>query len=202
MPQVEQKKPNASKTKLALLASACLICAPFVAKHEGLRTHPYLDPAKIATVCFGETELQMRVYSADECGVMLRARLMQDYAPAVARCLPELVAEGKSNALAAFVDAAYNAGVKAVCGSRMAARVHDGDMRGGCEGFAGWYVTAKGKRLPGLVSRRIDERNLCMKDLTIQIVPVDYQVCKPMRTIPLDKGRIKLHGITQAQPVV
>jgi lysozyme len=147
----------------AAIAAACLVAAPLTAAFEGLRTKPYLDPAGIQTVCYGETEREMRVYTADECGSLLRQRLAKDYAPKVLACLPQ-VADRKA-VFAALIDASYNAGPKAVCNSRMATSIRAGQWRAACDGFSGWYVTAKGKRLPGLVRRREAERNLCRSGL-------------------------------------
>jgi lysozyme len=165
MASVERpRQPKAPPALPAIVAAAVLICAPLTASREGLRTKPYLDPAGIPTVCYGETELPLRVYSADECGAMLRQRLLKDYAPKIAACLPELVDKQKANALAAFIDAAYNAGPSAVCKSRMAKAVHAGQLGVACDAFSGWYVIARGKKLPGLVKRREAERKLCMVD--------------------------------------
>jgi lysozyme len=148
----------------ALIALAVLISAPLTAKFEGLRTHPYHDPGDgRLSVCYGETEREMRSYTADECLVLLRSRQANDYAPAIAKCVPALPL--RTYAYAASIDASYNAGVKAFCKSRMAKAFRAGDYKAGCEGFVGWYETAGGKRLPGLARRRIAERSLCMKSL-------------------------------------
>lgn len=199
MPLTEQEKRSTPPILPAVVAAAVLIAAPMAASHEGLRTHPYLDPAGIPTVCYGETELAMRVYSADECGAMLRERLIKDYAPKIAACLPGLVNDAKANALGAFIDAAYNAGVAAVCSSRMARAARAGDLSAACNGFPGWYVTARGKVYAGLVARRKAEQRLCLVD-TIPAVgsepapylrwarPVDFQMCvkvKPGAQPPL-----------------
>jgi lysozyme len=114
-------------------------------------------------VCFGETEREMRIYTPQECQVLLEARQQHDYAPAVLKCVPGLV--DKPNAFAASIDAAYNAGVAAFCRSPMARRFNAGDWVGGCDAFSNWYTTAKGKKLRGLVRRRAAERALCLKDL-------------------------------------
>jgi lysozyme len=114
-------------------------------------------------VCFGETEREMRIYTPQECQVLLEARQQHDYAPAVLKCVPGLV--DRKHAFAASIDAAYNAGVAAFCRSRMARSFNQGKWAEGCNGFVGWYETAKGKKLRGLVRRRAAERALCLKDL-------------------------------------
>jgi lysozyme len=146
----------------AALAAAVTIAVPLTATFEGLRTHPYRDPGDGRwTVCYGETERELRGYTRDECAILLKSREAKDYAPAVLKCVPGI--DSRINVFAASIDAAYNAGVKAFCRSPMAAAFRRGDFAAGCAAFDGWYVTAKGKRLRGLVRRRAAERALCEK---------------------------------------
>lgn len=157
-------RPLMDKRGMAI-AAACAIVLPLTAVSEGLRTKPYRDPGNpnLWTVCYGETERQMRTYTAEECGVLLRARQAKDYAPKVLDCVPAFIDPKRRNAFAASIDAAYNAGTTAFCRSRMARSFNMGRWTEGCNGFEGWYVTARGKRLPGLVKRRAAERALCLK---------------------------------------
>jgi lysozyme len=159
----------------AICAAAALACLPLTQGSEGLRNRPYLDPAHILTVCYGETQGidPARIYSTDDCAGRLRRRLAQDYAPriAAANCLPQVATERRVKVFAALLDAAYNAGPVAVCNSRMARSIRAGDWGGGCNGFAGWYTTARdrrtGQRMPlkGLVTRRGKEAALCREGL-------------------------------------
>lgn len=105
----------------------------------------------------------MRTYSPQECADLLHSRQLQNYAPAVQRCVPAFADDRYRNAYAASVDAAYNAGIRAFCRSRMARAFNAGQWQQGCEGFRGWYVTGGGKQLPGLVRRRNEEAKLCLK---------------------------------------
>lgn len=154
--------PNNPKTppKAPAIIAAVALVAALTASSEGLRTKPYRDPVGIPTVCYGDTEVQMRTYSANECANLLIARLQRDYAPAVLACVPAL--SDHRYAFAASIDAAYNAGKAAFCRSRMARSFNAGQWRQGCEGFRGWYVTAGGKVYSGLVRRREAERSLCL----------------------------------------
>jgi lysozyme len=145
----------------AAIAAAVLLAVPVTSAFEGLRTKPYKDPAGISTVCHGETEREMRVYTRDECAMLLKARQGNDYAPAVLKCVPAIAS--RRHAFAASIDFAYNAGASAFCRSPMARKFNAGDWVGGCRAFAGYYVTAAGKRLAGLVRRREAERALCLK---------------------------------------
>jgi lysozyme len=142
-------------------------------KWEGFAAKPYLDPASIKTGCFGETEdpayLEDRIYSRSECGDQLRKRLARDYAPRIAKCLPEIVQN--RFVFGALLDASYNAGWAAVCNSRMAVSVRAGNLRAACNGLEGWYVTARNRqtgvrvRLRGLERRRLDEKATCLRGL-------------------------------------
>jgi lysozyme len=147
----------------AAIAAACIVVLPLTSQSEGLRTTPYRDPAGIKTVCYGETQLKMRVYSKDECGVMLRTRLAKSYAPPLVKCVVGITVPRRKAVFAALIDASYNAGPAAVCKSRMVKKINAGDWKGGCNAFPGWYVTAGGKVYQGLVRRRIAERNLCLQ---------------------------------------
>lgn len=152
----------------AAIAAAVLLAVPLTSAFEGLRTHPYADPIGKRTVCYGDTEVRMRVYSADECGAMLRSRLAKDYAPHLLNCIPQLAS--KPSEFAALLDASYNAGWLAVCNSNLAVNARKGAVGHVCAELASWYTTAldrrSGKRrtLPGLVRRRQAEAALCRKD--------------------------------------
>lgn len=147
----------------AAIAAACIIAAPFTAGFEGLRPHPYRDATGTPTVCYGDTQVEMRVYAADECGKLLRERMARDYAPKVLACLPQLLEERRKPVFAALIDASYNAGPAAVCKSRMAVSIRASQWRAACSGISGWYVTSKGVPLRGLVRRRDAEKALCLQ---------------------------------------
>jgi lysozyme len=152
----------------ALCVAAAAACLSLTQSSEGLRNKPYLDPAHILTVCYGETQGidQAKIYSNDYCAARLRKRLAEDYAPRIIACLPELT-ERRIKVFGALLDAAYNAGPVAVCNSRMARSIHAGDWAGSCNGFYGWYATARDRRtgkriqLRGLEIRRQKEAALC-----------------------------------------
>lgn len=158
-----------------ICAAAAAVCLPLTQQSEGLRNRPYLDPAKILTVCYGETQGidRARIYSTDECAVRLRKRLAEDYAPAIAKCLPGVATERRVKVFGALLDAAYNAGPDAVCSSRMARSIKAGDWSQACGGFYGWYTTARVRgtnppkriQLTGLVIRRQKEAALCRQGL-------------------------------------
>lgn len=154
---------KAGASLLAAIAVAMTLVLPLTSDSEGERLRPYRDPAGVLTVCDGETQhIENRLYTHAECQAMLRTRMARDYAPAVARCVPAITASEHRLAFAAAIDAAYNAGPGAFCGSSMAAAFKAGRWSDGCAAFLGWRVTAGGKRLLGLVRRRERERRLCL----------------------------------------
>jgi len=165
------QKKVAPAAGVAACVAACAMIAPLTGRFEGLRTKPYLDPAGIKTVCYGETEQAMRVYTPGECGNILRQRLLRDYAPKVLACVPGLYDPKRQPIFAAMIDASYNAGWAAVCASPMAANARAGQWRAACDSFPGWFVTARNRKtgvrvkLPWLVTRRKAEADLCRKGL-------------------------------------
>jgi lysozyme len=181
--------PQRAGTAAAIVA-ACALTAGVTASFEGLRTKPYYDPAHVQTVCYGETEREMRNYTPGECLALLKDRQSADYAPAIAKCVPDFADERHRYAFAASIDAAYNAGIAAFCKSRMARAFNAGAWRQGCDLFAGWYATARinGKPtpLPGLQRRRSAERALCLKgEAPPAIVKADFPACVTVHNAPL-----------------
>lgn len=169
MPELSKKQKVVGAA--AVCAAAAAACLPLTQSSEGLRNRAYLDPAHVLTVCYGETEGvdPARIYSNDECAAKLRHRLAQDYATKIvaANCLPQLADERRVKVFGALLDAAYNAGPAAVCSSRMARAIRAGNWAAGCDGFYGWYTTARNRKtgqriaLKGLVIRRQKEAALC-----------------------------------------
>lgn len=173
-PEEKPAAPTAKERAAAAIAAAVLVAAPLTAGFEGLRLKPYKDPVGIPTVCYGETELAMRVYSKDECGQMLRKALAERYAPHLLKCVPDLVKPVNKNRFAALLDFSYNAGAAAACRSPMARDFIAGRWDAGCHKFSaiyvtkrgvkihGYYASAGGKEFPGLVRRRKAETALCL----------------------------------------
>jgi len=150
--------------RAAAIAAAVALSVSVIAHFEGYVGHVYRDPVGVPTYCYGETtNVRYRSYSREECAVLLQARAAKDYAPKVLDCVPSLI--DTPHVFAASIDAAYNAGTQAFCRSRMAKSFNLHRWAEGCNGFVGWYETAKGKKLAGLVRRRAAEKALCAKDL-------------------------------------
>ena len=162
MPKTTNKKSLAA----VVGAGCCAILLTVVPHYEGTVLKGYVDPVGIPTKCMGDTHnVEVgKLYSAEECKESLETQLIAHAEP-VLRCTPGLA--GKTYQLAAAVSFAYNIGPMAYCNSGTAKRFNAGDYKGACKainesdnGTPQW-VTAKGRKLPGLVKRRADERKLC-----------------------------------------
>lgn len=186
--QPQQPPPSNAAAITAVCAAAAAACLALTQNSEGKRLKPYRDPANIVTWCYGETNgTPKAAYTSGECASLLQNKLARTYAPKVASCLPELADQKRIKVFAAFLDASYNAGPAAVCTSPMARAVKAGDWSGACR-FQGWFVTARyrgkpmstaamqragwkwtgtawRKTLPGLVTRRANEAQLCLQGL-------------------------------------
>lgn len=142
------------------------IAVSAAAAFEGLRTVAYLDPVGIPTVCFGET-LNVRMgdrYTPEQCKDMLRDRLVQ-FDRELTKCLPSLP-RTRPETRAALVSWAYNVGIGAACRSTLVRLANQGDLVRACDQLTRWvYATKAGVRikLPGLVTRRAEERQLCLQ---------------------------------------
>lgn len=148
----------------AVVAISLAIASPFIGKWEGKRNDPYKDIAGVMTVCYGETRVPMRRYSDEECSIM-RDKAVKGFMEPVLELTPSLA--DKPNALAAATSLAYNIGITNYKNSSARARFNLGNFRGGCAGLKLWdkaRVDGKLQTVKGLVNRRTDEYNLCMKD--------------------------------------
>lgn len=157
--------PQQHRRKVGIVA-LCIAC---IAPVEGLRRVAYNDPVGIPTICFGETRnadgsrvtLGQKATTA-ECEGMLAERVEKDFIPGIERCIHRPTPDTRK---AAFVSLGYNIGVDAFCRSSIVRKYNMGDVVGACDAFL-LYTKARGIELPGLVKRRQQERELCMRGLT------------------------------------
>lgn len=146
------------------IAATVATVAPVLTEpNEGYRGKAYRDPAGYLTQCYGERQVDPSViYTKSECATKLRKRMARDYAPAIVKCVPDFADPANKWAFGAAIDASYNAGPAAVCRSPMAKAFNAGLWGAGCLMFVGWYDTARGKKYPGLVKRRQEEKTYCL----------------------------------------
>lgn len=144
----------------AVAATALLAFTP---AWEGTELTTYRDLGGVLTYCTGATESAQwgRTYTPAQCRAQLD-RDLERHAAGIAKCIPmDRLTDGQK---VAFVDAAYNIGVSAFCGSSMARRANAGDMAGACNALLMWNKVG-GKEVRGLTRRRQAERELCLRGL-------------------------------------
>lgn len=144
-------------------AAAVAALLVFTPAQEGRRLTTYRDIGGVLTYCDGATEGAQAgtTYTPAECDAQLD-RDLERHAAGIAKCIPmDRLTDGQK---VAFVDAAYNIGVSAFCGSSMARRTNAGDMVGACDALLLWN-RAGGREVAGLTKRRQRERELCLKGL-------------------------------------
>ena len=117
---------------------------------------PYQDVAGVWTVCYGETSVEMRVYTEIECKAMLERRLRY-FNQVVTELVTVPLNTTEQIALTSFV---YNIGEGAFRNSTLLRKLNAGDRSGACEELRRW-VFAGGKKWAGLVNRREAEQILC-----------------------------------------
>ncbi|CAB4473834.1 lysozyme-like protein [Rhizophagus irregularis] len=135
-----------------------------IKKFEVFKENFYDDPVGIKTIGYGhnckankDSDKIKAPISIKEAEELLRKDLVkfEDY---VNKQVPEL----NSNQFSAVVSFAYNLGCDKLRTSILLKKLKAGDTQGASEEFGRW-VHAKRKRLPGLVRRREDERQLFLK---------------------------------------
>ena len=144
-------------------AAAAGLLLAFTPAQEGRMLTTYRDLGGVLTYCDGATENAMwgATYTPAQCNAQLD-RDLERHAAGIARCVPmERLTDGQR---VAFVDAAYNIGVPAFCGSSMARRAKAGDIAGACDALLLWNKVG-GREVAGLTKRRQRERELCRRGL-------------------------------------
>ena len=144
---------------------AVQLCKTF----EGFRAAPYLCPAGVATIGYGNTfyadgvevTLQDKPIAQSEAESMLLTSLATLYLPAVLKASPGLIAHPEK--LGALTDFAYNLGAARYRASTLRKRVDAQDWAGAADELLKW-TKGGGKVLPGLVRRREAERGLFLAE--------------------------------------
>lgn len=168
-----------SKTKSGLTvagAGAIAACVAFLPGWEGMdkvAKKDMIGTGHPVTYCYGQTDEFGAVkvgtkFTKAECDARL-AESLPKYLVPLQKCVK---VDLPDKTMAALLDAAYNAGPAAVCRSPMVAHMNAGNIRDGCNAFAGWYVRSDGQIRKGLVARRQgvgdgrkSERDLCLEGI-------------------------------------
>lgn len=155
------RQPGKARLIAVVGVSAAALVSATVAKWEGIRTDPYQDIAHVWTVCYGQTNVAMHNYTVAQCDDMLDKALAEHAEPVLKRN-PEL--RDHPYQLAAAVSLAYNIGPAAYNRSTVAKMFSAGRWRKACDSFLAWkYV--EGRVSQGLMNRRLEEREMCLKGL-------------------------------------
>lgn len=144
--------------KLRVLVTALALSASGlagIAAHEGLRNHSYLDTGKVWTVCHGHTKTAAPGQYRDTgtCKRLL-ANDVKDAERAVQRRVTIPITSEQYDEL---VDFTFNVGETQFANSTLLKRLNSGDCWGAAAQFDRW-VYDNGKKQPGLVARRADNR--------------------------------------------
>ncbi|SEG15261.1 lysozyme [Marinobacterium lutimaris] len=142
--------------------AAVALAVGLVASYEGKELKAYRDPVGIPTICFGHIrDVQMGdTATIPECAQLLSAEVL-DYADAVDRMF---TVELSTEEFAAYTSWTYNVGIGAASTSTLRRLANAGLRSDACRELDRW-VYAGGKKWPGLVNRRADERDLCLSGL-------------------------------------
>lgn len=174
------KKPGVKPTKkrvaatgggglIAISAAGLLSMDMLIKPWEGRVYVPYKDVGGIWTVCDGHTGPDIvlgKIYTDAECDVWLQKDVAK-HEHGLDRCINDDI-EIPDHTKAAFISYTFNVGVGAACKSTLVRKVNAGDLQGGCDQLSRW-VFVNGKKVQGLVNRRvagddyrISERTLCL----------------------------------------
>lgn len=139
-----------------------------IKKYEGFSAKPYLCPAGVWTIGYGNTKYPngIRVGKNDpsisekEALQMLSFTVEKEFLPKVLELSPIL--KQHPNKLAAILSFCYNLGAGAYANSTLRKKVNASQFEQASKEFSKW-VMASGKKLNGLVKRRAEEAELFMR---------------------------------------
>lgn len=144
------------KSKVAATALALSsIGALGIVAHEGMKRVAYVDPVGIVTVCAGHTSTAKlgQVKTEAECAELLKQDV-KHAEQAIKRLVRTPLTQKQFDALTSFV---FNVGETSFAKSTLLKKINLNDCWGAGAEFSRWTM-AGGRELPGLVTRRADER--------------------------------------------
>lgn len=143
------------------LTAALALTGGTIAVHEGYVPGTYVDPVGIVSACFGHVNPALRVgqrMSDDECLQLLAKDLVKHNNQLNAAVRVPL----SDQEHAAYLSFHYNVGTGNFRNSTLLRHLNAGERIEACNQLSRW-VFARGVRLPGLITRRAHERELCLK---------------------------------------
>ena len=126
-----------------------------IVMYEGQRPVVYLDPVGIPTVCVGHTKTVTRADVGKDLSHLCAQLLADDTKEAQASVKHVVTVQLTQEQYDALVSFEFNTG--ALASSTLLVHLNRGDCWAAGAQFDRW-VMARGRRLPGLVARRADER--------------------------------------------
>ena len=128
-----------------------------IKKHEGLKTKAYKCPAGKWTIGYGHTN-NVRpddvITEAEATELLIKDVFNSE--GVINRLVHKTLNQAQFDALVSFV---FNVGVGNFQKSTLLRKINEGDFAGAAQQFSRW-VYAKGRKLPGLVKRREEEKQL------------------------------------------
>ena len=157
---IELKNVAAKLSALGLSATLALTGGT-IAVHEGYVPGTYVDPVGIVTACFGHTSQRLTLgmeMSEHDCLQLLADDLTRHNE----QLLQAVSAPLSEHEHAAYLSFHYNIGTGNFRSSTLLRHLNAGRRVAACNELPHW-VYAKGIKLPGLVTRRAQERELCLQ---------------------------------------
>ena len=150
-------------------AAVALSGGYLIAPNEGKVNATYIDPVGIATSCYGHTGPEVKLgqkFTDEQC----LDQLAKDLSAHDKQMMNLVRVPLTDYQHAAFLSFTYNVGVGNFKSSTMLRKLNSKDYEGACEELSKW-VYAKKQKLNGLVTRRQQEKAVCMGEVEIEIVP-------------------------------
>lgn len=151
------------KVPAAVVAATIALLVPWEG-YQPVAHHDRIDPAGVITWCYGRTNYDdptVKIgtrFTKKQCEELLAQADIPKYNAMVHRVIKVPMSVGTEAALTSFT---YNVGEGTLRKSSVARKINAGNVRGGCEALM-LYTMADGKRLQGLVNRRVEERKVCL----------------------------------------
>ena len=158
---------------LGLSTALALSGAYLIAPWEGEVRTVYVDPVGIKTVCYGHTGgyvKEGKQYTGEDC-IKILAEDIASHNREMRKYIQVPLTIYQEAALTSFC---FNIGVNACRKSTAFKLLNRFDYSGACAQLKRWVFAGK-KALPGLISRRGDEYQVCMgqmKGLPLEVISV------------------------------
>lgn len=152
-------KLSFNKLMAAGLSSVLAFVGFNIAQHEGEEFTGYVDPAGIATTCYGHTSTAVvgKSYTENEC-VNLLAKDLGEHNKQMSSVVNVTLSPGEHSAYLSFH---YNVGHANFKSSTLLRYLNQNMRENACNELTKW-VYADGRKLAGLVNRREKEKSQCL----------------------------------------